>query len=57
MEKDVFAVLPTDFGKSVCYIYLPVVFDTLLGTPGMSVVVVLTPLTAIMKNQVVWESN
>ena len=38
--SDVFAVLPTGFGKSVCYICLPAVFDTILGTPGMSVIVV-----------------
>lgn len=51
LGNDVFAVLPTGFGKSLCYACLPRVFDRLLGTTN-SVVIVLTPLTAIMKDQV-----
>ena len=52
--RDVFAVLPTDFGKSLCFACLPIVFDKLLGSVGeeRSIVVVVTPLTAIMKDQV-----
>ena len=52
--RDVFAVLPTGYGKSLCYGCLPIVFDKLLGTKGehCSIVVVVTPLTAIMKDQV-----
>ena len=52
--RDVFAVLPTDYGKSLCYGCLPIVFDKLLGKGGddCSIVVVVTPLTAIMKDQV-----
>ena len=51
---DVSAVLPTGYGKSLCYGCLPIVFDKLLGTEGEdgSIVVVVTPLTAIMKDQV-----
>lgn len=55
--RDVFAVLPTGYGKSLCYACLPIVFDKLLATGGASradgsIVVVVSPLTAIMKDQV-----
>ena len=50
--NDVFAVLPTGFGKSLCYTCLPDAFDFLLGCPGFSIVIVVSPLTAIMKDQV-----
>ena len=49
--SDVFAILPTGFGKSLCYACLPGVFDRLSGMVN-SIVVVLTPLTATMKDQV-----
>ena len=49
--KDVFAVLPTGYGKSLCFALLPGVFNRLMGVP-MSIVVVLSPLIAIMKDQV-----
>ena len=54
--NDVFAVLPTGFGKSLCYTCLPGVFDILLENPGYSIVVVVSPLTAIMKDQV-WQKE
>ena len=44
-------VLPTGYGKSLCYAVLPLVFDRLQGTNN-SVVIVITPLTAIIKDQV-----
>ena len=44
--EDVFAVLPTGFGKSLCCGCLP--FDDGL----LSVVIVVTLLTAVMKDQV-----
>ena len=52
--RDVFAVLLTDFGKSLCFACLPIVFNKLLGSVGeeRSIVVVVTPLTAIIKDQV-----
>ena len=46
--NDVFAVLPTGYGKSLCYGRLPFFSDDGLS----SVVIVVTPLTAIMKDQV-----
>ena len=50
---DVFAVLPTGYRKSLCYACLPIIFDKLLGS-NSSIVLVVTPLTAIMKDQVVF---
>ena len=38
-------------GKSLCYACLPRVFDSLLGTTN-SIVIVIIPLTSIMKEQV-----
>ena len=49
--KDVFATLPTGFGKSLCFASLPGVFDVVMGTNN-SIVVVISPLIAIMKDQV-----
>ena len=52
--RDVFAVLPTGFGKSLCYACLPLAFDRLLGREeGYTITVVVTPLLAIMKDQVI----
>ena len=42
-KKDIFVVLPTGFGKSICYGILPLVFDSLLNTEG-SIVMVVSPL-------------
>ena len=55
--RDVFAVLPTGYGKSLCFACLPLVFDQLQGNGyieerAQSLVVVVTPLTAIMEDQV-----
>ena len=51
---DVFAVLPTGYGKSLCYASLPLLFDHLyqLKDSQSSIVIVVTPLTAIMEDQV-----
>ena len=48
----VFVVQPTGFGKSLIYASMPLAFDILHATHD-SVVVVITPLTAIMKDQVI----
>eukprot|EP00731_Ephydatia_muelleri_P013973 Em0007g1283a len=50
--RDVFAILPTGFGKSLCYASLPVAFDCQKKERGYSIVVVVSPLVAIMKDQV-----
>lgn len=54
--NDVFAILPTGFGKSLCYLCLPIVFDMLQDHPSqkdLSIIVIVTPLTALIKDQVI----
>jgi len=46
--NDVFAVLPTVFGKSLCFACLPIAFNMRTS----SIIVVVSPLTALMKHQV-----
>ena len=50
--KDVFVCLPTGFGKSICYMLLPIVFDMLRKCRGESIVVVVSPLKSLMADQV-----
>ena len=51
--KDVFVSLPTGSGKSLCFYTLPLLFDILRGhSDPKCIVVVLSPLLALMKNQV-----
>ena len=50
--QDVFVSLPTGSGKSLCYCVLPAVFDSLRGVKGLSIIVVVSPLIALMKDQV-----
>jgi len=54
--RDVFAVLPTGYGKSLCYGCLPLAFDELYKPAKPSIVCVISPLTAIIEDQVhfVW---
>ena len=49
--RDVFVMLPTGSGKSLCYTALPSVFDILRGKDG-HIVIVVSPLVALMKDQV-----
>ena len=50
---DVFRVLQTGFSKSHCYACLPIVSDKLRHKPqGSSVVLIVSPLIAIMKDPV-----
>ena len=48
--SDVFVSLPTGYGKSFCYVLLPLVFDQLLGRSG-SIVLCISPLTSLMMGQ------
>ena len=53
--NDVFIVLPTGSGKSLCYVTLPFVFEKFLRPADkvtFPIVVVITPLTSLMKDQV-----
>ena len=49
--RDVFAVLLTGFGKSLCYACPPTVFGLVLPVEGTSIVLAVVPLTAIRKDQ------
>lgn len=49
--NDVFVCLPTGSGKSACYTILPRVYDYLRKSTS-SIVVVVSPLIALMKDQV-----
>ena len=51
--KDAFVSLPTGSGKSMCFASLPlIIFDRLHGASRKSVVVVISPLNALMQDQV-----
>lgn len=50
--RDVFAALPTGYGKSLCYGCLPRVYDRLRSQIEGSIVMVVSPLSALMKDQV-----
>ena len=45
--NDVFVSLPTGYGKSYCFVLLPLVFNHLLG----SIVICIFPLTSLMMEQ------
>ena len=50
--RDVFVSLPTGSGKSLCYGVLPKVFDTLRKKRSKSIVIVISPLISLMKDQI-----
>ena len=51
LGKDVFVSLPTGFGKSFCYVLLLPVFDHLRRCEETSIVLCISPLTALMMEQ------
>ena len=50
--NDVFVSLPTGSGKSLCYCLLSKAFDLLRDSNEQSISVVVSPLIALMKDQV-----
>ena len=50
--KDVFAILPTGYVKSLCCACPPILLDHLHEQQHAAIVIVVTPLTAIMEEQV-----
>ena len=53
--KNVFVVLPTGYGKSACYACIPRAIDfhkDRLSKEDSSIIVVISPLTALIKDQV-----
>ena len=50
--RDVFGIMPTGYGKSLCYDCLPWTFDRIGDVSEPSIVCVVTPLTAIIEDQV-----
>ena len=50
-SRDVFVCLPSRYGQTLCYSILPKVFD-FLKENSQSVIVVVSPLIALMKDQV-----
>ena len=52
--NDVFVVLPTGYGKTVCYACIPTAFDIYHKNPDgdSCIIIVVSPLTALIKDQV-----
>ena len=52
-KRDVLTVLPTGFGKSLCYQALPAIFDFMEseGKQKESIVIVVSPLNALIRDQ------
>jgi len=48
--RDVFTILPTGFGKMLCFACLPLAFDELTHRIKPSIVLVVTPLNVITKD-------
>ena len=55
--NDVFVSLPTGGGKSLCFACLPLIYDRLRGVAAKSIAVIISPLSALMQDQVTNFSN
>ena len=51
LKTDVFIILPTGFGKSVCYQCLPLLHKKLYPGSDSAIIVVVSPLKALIKDQ------
>ena len=49
---DTFVSLPTGYGKSLCYAFLPWAFDELRNTKKASIALVVSPLVSLTTDQV-----
>lgn len=49
--SDVFVSLPTGFGKSMCFVLLPLIYDVLRHRSDTSIVICISPLTSLMMEQ------
>ena len=49
--NDVFCCLPTRYGKSLCYSILPKAYDCIRNVKGLSIVLCVSPLVALMMDQ------
>ena len=49
--SDMFVSLPTGFGKSLCFVLLPLIYDTLCHKSNTSIVICVSPLTSLMMEQ------
>ena len=56
LGRDVFVSLPTGFGKSLCYAFLPLVFDSLRGRIGSIALCVSPLMTLMMEQRSKWDS-
>ncbi len=52
LKRDVFVNLPTSYGKSLTFRAAPILADVLFRSTGTSIVVVISPLKALMEDQV-----
>ena len=52
LGRDVFVALPTGYSKGLCYYSLPLVFDRLRKVEKKSIVMVVSLLVALVKDQV-----
>jgi len=50
--RDVYAILPTGYGKSLCYGCLPFLFDEIYKPNEPTIVCVVSPLLEIIEDQV-----